>query len=139
MQLRIGTLVKLFGNSIIYRVGSRITREGLLDQYNLVNNTSDEAHPTSVTLFDVTIVDNRQLYIEVLDFKIENKKAILTKINKDLKKFRIIKKELTQYSSDEEEVAAFITSFKTATGKDILKLIKNKEHIDFQKFLIEWV
>ena len=137
MQLQIGTLVKLLGTSTTYKIGSRST--GLLDQYRLVNNTNGETHPTLVTLFDITIVGNRQLYIEVLDFKIGIRKAVLTDINKDLKKFRATKKELTQYSSDEEELAAFIDSFKADKVKDVLKLLKNKEHIDLKKFLTEWV
>lgn len=139
MQLRIGTLVKLCDGPTIYKVTSRGVRTGVLDQYRLVNNTSGNAHPSSATLFDITIVDNRQLYLEVIDFKIAYKAAILTEINKDLKKFRAVKKELEQYSSDEEEIASLIDSFKTKNSKDLLKLISNKDHIDFTKFLTEWV
>ena len=141
MQIPIGTLVKLPDESTIFQVSDSSANpiEGLLDQYALVNNITRARYAALVTIFDMVIVDNRQLYTEVLDFKIAYRKDVLTGINKDLKKFRATKKELEAYSSDEEELGAFIETFKAAKSKDLPKLIKTKEHINFKKFLVEWV
>lgn len=141
MQIPVGTSVKLSDNSTIFTVSSIAPSSmgGLLEQYSLIDTTTQATYASLVTIFDLIVVDNRQLYTGVLDFKIEYKKNILTKINKDLKKFRAIKKELEVHSSDEEEVGAFIESFKTEKSKDLFKLIKSKEHINFKKFLSEWV
>lgn len=139
MHIPNGTRVKLSGNSAIHIVTSSTIREGLTTLYQLRHSVSSALHTSLVTVFDMIIIDNRQLYTAVIDFKIEKKKSVLTQINKDLKKFRTIKKELAQHASDEEELAAFISSFKTEKSKDLLKLIKNKGHIDFKKFLAEWV
>lgn len=139
MQIRIGTLVKLPDNSTIYRVTTRSTRTGLLDQYKLVNNTSGELHPTLVTIFGIVIVENRTLYKEVLAYKIDFKKKIVTKLNKEIKEFRLIKSNLDKFSSDEEELNEFIAIFKSEKSKSLVKLVATKEHINFKKFLTEWV
>lgn len=139
MQLPIGTLIKKSNDGKIYEVTSVVIPDSGVALYKLVDPATGQLVTPNVTLFDVIVINNRGLYKEVLEYKIDFKKKIVTKLNKEVKECKLIKSNLEAYSSDEEELNEFINVFKSEKSKALVKLIKTKEHIDFKKFLTEWV
>ena len=84
-------------------------------------------------------MDNRELYKEVIEYKIAFKKKVVSNLNKEIKEYKVIKDNLDTFSSDEEELNAFIEIFKSEKSKAISKLLPTKEHINFERFSLEWI
>lgn len=139
MHLPVGTLIKKRNDKIIYRVSSVVTPSSGIILHKIVNAATDQLVTPNLTIFEMTVIDNRELYKEVIEYKIAFKKKVVAKLNKELKEYKVIKDNLDTFSSDEEELNAFIEIFKSEKSKAISKLLPTKEHINFNRFALEWV
>ena len=139
MQLPIRTLVKRRDDNTIYAVVETVEPTSGITLYKLVDVATSQRVMPNATIFELIVVDNRELYNEVLEYKIAFKKKLVTNLNKEIKEFKLIKSNLETYSSDEEELNEFINIFKSEKSKALSKLVKTKEHINFGRFLSEWV
>ena len=134
----IDTVVKIHGNPILFKVVNKIDLTGTIT-YQLINIETRLHHDVAVPVADLVIISNRELYKRILEQKISTKKAIVKTLNTDVKAYKIVLGELEKFSSDETELLALIDTFKAEKPSVIQKIIKLKEHINFSKFLGEWV
>lgn len=138
MVIPMGTDVRIRGNDIIFTIDEKVTVTGE-DKYRLIEHGNTARHSTVVSVFDLLITGNRELYKELLAYQIECKKKAVKELNNDVKIFKSSILELGKFSSDEEELNDLIDTFKTASSSALQKLLTLKEHINFKKFLDEWV
>ena len=133
------TEVKLRGRSTLFRVSNRFTIVGGTYKYQLISVGDNIRHTQEVTAEDLIITSDRELYKKVIASEIRSKKELVKRINQEIKVRKDTLSELEKFSSDETEVSDLIDTFKTAEPAVISKLLKTKEHINFTKFLTEWV
>ena len=138
VTIPIDTEVKLYGNPTLFRVFNKTNTAGI-DKYQLTNLSNNMPHIIDVTVTDLIIVNNRELYKKVIEQKILTKKELVKSINQDVKTYKAVLGELQKFSSDETELSDLIETFKTEEPSVIQRLLKFKEHINFSKFLGEWV
>ena len=132
------TEVKLRGRPTLFRVSNRITIAGI-HKYQLISIGDGLRHSQEVTADDLIIISDRELYKKVIASEIRSKKELVKRINREIKVQKDTLNGLEQFSSDETEVSDLIDIFKTAEPAAICELLKSKEHINFTKFLTEWV
>ena len=133
----IDTEVRIHGNPTLFKVFNKIDTTGV-NKYQLTDLSNSMQHTVDVTVADLVIVNNRELYKKVIKQKILSKKELVKSINQDVKTHKIVLGELEKFSSDETELLDLIDKFKTEKPSIIQKILKLKEHINFSKFLGEW-
>ena len=139
MHLPVGTLIKKKNDKMIYRVVAVTTPSSGIVLHKITNAATDQLVTPNLTIFEMIVIDNRELYKEVIEYKIDFKKKVVSNLNKQIRELKVIKDNLDAFSSDEEELNDFIEIFKSEKSKAISKLLPTKEHINFDRFALEWV
>lgn len=132
------TEVKLRGKPMLFKVTSVITAADV-HKYQLVSVRDNSRHTQDVTSDDLIVVNDRELYKKVIVDGIRNKKKLIKSIAQEIKVRKDTLTALEKFSSDETEVVDIIDTFKDMKPAAICTLLTSKEHINFTKFLDEWM